>query len=188
MNLKNLSRLWLPKQASVYTFEALSTLKHLYELYVEGSKDTSPIQLQHLRQLTTLTNLQVEHPVINSEIFSFISSITNLKSLSLCQTDSSKLDRFSLNELTGFYTLHQLKFKALTLTDGDLEILLKFSCLTSLEIINAKYLTLDGILQLTRLTTLDKLIVSNSYHIEPGTILNKYFPPFMEMLCITVEK
>jgi hypothetical protein len=189
VHLKNLSRLWLPKQASVQTFEALSTLKHLYELNVEGSKDTFPLQLQYLQQLTTLTSLQVEYPVINNEIFSFISSITSLKSLSLCKTNPSKsTERYPLNELTKLNTLYQLKLKYLELVDTDLEILLKFSFLTSLEIVNAKHLTLDGILQLTQLTTLDKLIVSNNYQIEPNTTLNKYFPPFMDMLCITVEK
>jgi hypothetical protein len=181
MNLRNLSRLWLPKQTSTRTLEALCTLPQLYELLLEGSSSTVPQQIQYIPQLTVLSSLSVEYPIINSKIISAIVSLTNLKSLSIVEivTPQDDMGNVYLNELTVLSSLRKLKLKSIHLVDADYNFLLKFSCLTSLELLNMKNITVENVLLLTKLSTLNRLFVYDKYDVPPDTTFNKYFP-FLE--------
>ncbi|MES2793077.1 MAG: hypothetical protein V4719_25925 [Planctomycetota bacterium] len=138
--------------------ESLANLKQLNTLDLSSDSITDK-GLEHIQFLKQLSDLDLSSHKITDAGLRHLSALTMLTKIRL---NCEKINGPGLKHLTGLTHLKELSIDTADLADDGLQHLSQCKSLTSLRIIGARHATDKGLKDLSQLTNLDMLNMSNS--------------------------
>jgi Leucine-rich repeat (LRR) protein len=170
-DLKKLKKIDLPHAFSDKAFVCLAQLTDLEEVAFSSLSELKGHGLQHLKNLTKLTELNLSYTGVTDEGLQAIEGLTHLKKLSLPEHITDK----GLAHIKPLVNLTHLHVQNSQITDAGIDHLKELVNLQVLDLSRAK-LSEAGVLQFKSLHNLREINLFNTPHWEAKYELRKFIP------------